>query len=356
MSDPLGHVSASCRCRLASASPRRHAGGRVSAVLAAARTGEAALPAPFLGEHARLPFAAATYEITGDGGPAVAVLGGISATRHLAAHEGDPSPGWWEAQVGPGRAIDTTRVRAIGIDYLGAGLREGDAVPLVSTADQARALAAVLDAAGVGRLHALVGASYGGMVALAFAALFPDRAGQVVVLSAAHQPHPMATAVRAVQRRVVRDGVACGRGREALALARALAMTTYRTGRELAGRFGGGWTVDGEGAARFEVEAYLDHQGSRYARRFTPERFLCLSQSIDLHRVDPAAVTVPCTLLAVRGDPIAPAWQVAELATRLAGPCTRHELDSIYGHDAFLKEDDAVASLLTHALGQETRA
>lgn len=329
----------------------------MSAVLAPARTGRAALPAPFIGQHARLPFSHTGFEVVGDEEhAAVAVLGGISATRHLCAHDGDPARGWWEAQVGPGRAIDTTRFGAVGIDYLGAGLGAGDAVPLVGTADQARALAAALDAAGIERLHALVGASYGGMVALAFAALFPHRVDRLVVLAAAHGPHPMATAVRSVQRRIVRQGLACGRGAESLALARALAMTTYRTEREFAARFDSAWAVDAGGSARFSVEEYLDQRGDSWTRTFTPERFLCLSQSIDLHQVNPASVTVPTTLLAVRGDPIAPPWQVAELAARIGGLCEQVEIDSIYGHDAFLKEADAVASLLTHALEQETRA
>lgn len=300
------------------------------------------------GEHQPLPFRAVRYEAVGDARlPVVAVLGGISAGRHLSASPLDAAPGWWEPQVGTGRAIDHGRWRAIGVDYLGHDLTPGDPVPLVDPRDQARALASVLDELGVDRLHALVGASYGGMVGLAFAALFPARIGRLVVISAAHEPHPMATAVRVVQRRIVRDALARGRGADGLALARALAMTTYRTDREFATRFGREWTIQ-DGAARFPVEDYLDHCGRRYAAAGSPERFLCLSQSIDLHRIEPGEITIPTTLVAVEGDPIAPPWQMSALAEALGERL--HRIESVYGHDAFLKEVDAVASVLTTAL------
>lgn len=325
----------------------------MTATLAPARAGRAALPRPFRGQHQTLPFAGVRFEAVGDERlPAIVALGGISATRHLAASELDPTPGWWEVQAGPGRPLDPERFRLVGIDYLGEELGPGDAAPLVGTHDQARAIAAVLDELGIDRLHALAGSSYGGMVALAFGELFPERVDRLVVISAAHAPHPMATAVRAVQRRIVRDAVRRGCAAEGLALARALAMTTYRTDREFAHRFDSGWTLE-EGAARFAVEEYLDHRGRRYVESYTAERFLCLSQSIDLHRVNPARVHVPTTLVAVRGDPIAPPWQATELALRLGARCERHEIDSHYGHDAFLKEAGTIASLLSHALGTE---
>ena len=110
------------------------------------------------------------FELIGpSGAPLVVVLGGISASRHVVATEHDPSPGWWETVVGPGRAIDTTRLRVLGVDYLDGG-RGSDGRPkrIVSTHDQADAIAAVLDRLSVERAHALIGASYGGMVALAF--------------------------------------------------------------------------------------------------------------------------------------------------------------------------------------------
>src|SRR6184192_4320607 len=106
------------------------------------------------------------YELAGAAGaPVVAVLGGISATRHVTSSAADPRAGWWENVVGDQRAIDTARFRVISFDYL-----DRAANGPVTTDDQAHALAAALDHAGIDRLHGVVGASYGGMVALAFGA------------------------------------------------------------------------------------------------------------------------------------------------------------------------------------------
>src|SRR5256885_2214466 len=132
------------------------------------------------------------YELVGpEAAPVVVVLGGISATRHVTSTESDAAPGWWDALVGPGRAVDTTRVRVLGVDYIDGG-RGSDGRPrrTVTTHDQADAIAAVLDAVGVERVHAFIGASYGGMVALAFAERLPHRVERLVVISAPHEPHP----------------------------------------------------------------------------------------------------------------------------------------------------------------------
>ena len=149
---------------------------------------------------AELGLPGVSYEIIGPpGAPVVAVLGGISASRHVAASAQDPSSGWWEDVVGPGKQIDTRQYRVISIDYV---TNEASDSP-VTTADQAGALAAALDQAGIRCLHAVVGASYGGMVALAFGVSFADRAKRLIVISAAHESDPIATALRHLQRRVV---------------------------------------------------------------------------------------------------------------------------------------------------------
>ena len=82
----------------------------------------------------------------------------------------------------------------------------------------------------------------------------------------------------------------------------------------------------------------------------SPARFLSLSESIDLHRLDPAAVKVPATLVAVTGDTLVPPRQVRELHARLGGPARLIEIESIYGHDAFLKEVGALTPIIAHAL------
>ena len=126
-----------------------------------------------------------------DGAPVVVVLGGISADRFPCLRP-DGSAGWWRGLAGPGAAADPAHYRILGIDFIAdeAGL----AAP--STRDQAEAVCAALDAAGVAQARAIVGASYGGMTALALGEHFPARAERIAVVCAAEAPHPAATAVR----------------------------------------------------------------------------------------------------------------------------------------------------------------
>lgn len=282
----------------------------------------------------------APWELTGAAdAPIVAVLGGISASRHVTANAADPGDGWWQEVVGPGRAFDTATHRVLGIDWT---------VPTVgtlSTRDQAIQLARVLDHLHLTHLSGIVGASYGGMVALAFAELFPRRVARLAILCAAHEPHPMATAQRVIQRRIIRLGIAAGRPEDGVALARALGITTYRTAEEFAERFAGA-PVGTQAGPRWPVEGYLDHGGASYARRCAPQRYLALSESIDLHRVSPEAIAVPTSLFAVVEDRVVGLAQVRELVARLAGPVRLMEVSSRFGHDAFLKETAAVGRFL----------
>ncbi len=317
------------------------------------------------------------YSLVGpDDGPLVVALGGISATRDVTGPTRDVTAGtlsgpsgWWSEMVGPGLPIDTNRFRVLGIDWLGKHAtefrtggepeesgREGPPVPrpypVISSRDQARALRQVLEAVGTGPIHTFVGSSYGGMVGLAFAAEFPDQVARLVVISGAHRTHPMATAHRVVQRRIVELGEASGTVADGLALSRALAMTTYRSIEEFEGRFDtASITVGGD--YRFEVENYLLAQGEKFCTRITPEAFLCLSLSIDIHEVHPASVKVSTDLISVESDTLVPVWLMEELEAELAGPCRHHRIGSIYGHDAFLKEVEAIGTILTRTLDRE---
>jgi homoserine O-acetyltransferase/O-succinyltransferase len=272
--------------------------------------------------------------------PVVLALGGISAHRRVFDRE-QPRAGWWSELAGQGAPLDSARVRVLGIDYLGAsgessGPARGGAFPSISSYDQAEALHRLLDNLGINTLRAIVGASYGGMVALAFAERYPARVEQLLVISAADCAHPMATAWRSVQRRIVRFALEMGQPAAGLELARALAMATYRSPQEFAARFVEGPSLEA-GRFVFPVEEYLMARGRDYAARYLPEAFLCLSESIDLHRVDAQRISVPCTLVAVREDQLVPIGDMRALSTRL--PHSQlHELSSPYGHDAFLRE------------------
>jgi len=325
-----------------------------------------------LGKHTGLVHLPRTFRLEGGGtidsghvafedlgarrGPAVLVLGGISAGRHVGSSPNDPTPGWWESYVGEGRAIDTRSLRVLGIDWLGgagassgpAGSGLGAAFPVVHSIDQARAIALLLDRLGIRKLRAIVGSSFGGMVALAFAQEFPERIARIVAIGAAHESRPLASAWRSVQRRILELGLETGTERRAVAIARSLATATYRSAQEFAARFSG--PPDGE---RLPVEGYLESRGEAYAERFDAASYRLLSLAIDLHRVEPERIPAPATLVGFDTDQLVPADQVRELASRLAGPVDLHVLASIYGHDAFLKEVDAVGEIVRTALSRK---
>jgi len=279
------------------------------------------------------------------GAPTVIVQGGISADREVTSLDGQ-APGWWQALVGDGAAIDLACWRVLTIDWLDA---DQLGVRAVSSEDQADALAALLRALGVAQAHAFVGSSYGAMVALAFGARHPRQVGKLVLLAGAHRPHPLSTAQRSVQRGIVRLGQASGRVDEALALARQLAITTYRGSAEFGRRFAGA-PEQRDQRFHFPVEDYLEHQGRRFVECFDAGRFLALSESIDLHEVAPEQVPVPSTLIGFPSDRLVPLADLCELQRRLRGPATLEVVESPYGHDAFLKEPEQLAPLLREAL------
>ena len=286
------------------------------------------------------------FEIVGPpGAPVIAVLGGISASKHVTSSPADLTPGWWEDVVGPGRAVDTLRFRVLGIDYVTSGKSSAP----VTTADQAVAVATALDRAGVRALHAVVGASYGGMVALAFGVAFPARTKRLVVISAAHESDPIATALRHLQRRVVALGSSVGRERDGLAIARGIAMTSYLTPRYFEERLAG---TDRDDSTLVEdrIGKYLKTRGEQFADQWTSEKYNALSLSLDLHKIRPEDVTVPSTVIAITSDRLVPVAQSRELADRLGGPSQLIELDSSLGHDAFLGDFSRVAPFINALL------
>ncbi|MBS0295548.1 MAG: homoserine O-succinyltransferase [Proteobacteria bacterium] len=271
--------------------------------------------------------------------PLVIVAGGISASRLVWSPDG---AGWWGEVVAPGAGVDLNRRRVLAFDF--APLK--DARLAVTTDDQARLVELALDALGVETVHAFVGASYGGMVGLALAARSPERLERLCVISAAHRPSAMGQAWRGVQRRVFELARDAGRAEEGLALARELAMTTYRSAEEFDARFDR--ALDAEGLS--QIDRYLIARGRAYAKAMAPERWWSLSRSIDSHAVEPEAVTVPTTLIASTSDRLTPLSDMAELASRLPDLIRFAEIRSLYGHDAFLKDAAALNPILKACL------
>jgi homoserine O-acetyltransferase len=123
-------------------------------------------------------------------------------------------------------------------------------------------------------------------------------------------------------------------------------MTTYRTERVFARRFDSAADTITVIMATFPVEAYLAHHGEQFAARWSAERFLALSLSGDLHRVEPESIRTPTLIVAAEGDAIVPADQLETLAARLGGPRRLVHLPTSHGHDAFLTEPRRIGRIL----------
>jgi homoserine O-acetyltransferase len=177
---------------------------------------------------------------------------------------------------------------------------------------------------------------------LSFAARHAASVDRIVILSAADRAQVLSTAWRSVQRQIVREAIARGDGAAGLKLARALAMATYRSQTEFAMRFGGPAVRDAE-RFRFPVEGYLFARGDDYVQKYRA----------DLHDVDARQVRTPATLIAVREDQLVPFNDMQALAARLAGPNQLIEINSIFGHDAFLKESATLNPILQNALAEQ---
>ena len=201
-----------------------------------------------------------------------------------------------------------------------------------------------------------VGASLGGMVGVVFAARHPERCAKLITISAGLRPDGWGTATRHLQRELVRDGLRNGDVATGMMRARQLGMLTYRGRDELDTRFGKLLPH----LERPPVAEYLDHHGRRFAERFPVKTFLLLSEAIDRESMgDAQAVRDACArvnaetiVVGVPGDMLFPWALQVELhrALQAAGAdSSLWKLESLFGHDAFLADQDRLADLLRGA-------
>jgi len=322
---------------------------------------------PFvLGDGTRLPELVVAWRHDGPSpgeAPQVVVV-------HALTGSADAAGDWWEPVIGPGRALDTRRVGVLAANLLGGrygstgptstdprtGRRFGRRFPAVSTRDQARAQWALFDELGLGEIALVVGGSLGGMVALEVALVRPLAVRHVMPIAAPAATGPMAVAWNHIQVQLIEK-----LGLDGLALARALAMTTYRSEADFDERFGRDLEPDG----RPSIVSYLDHQGRKLIDRFDPQTYRVLAGAMDRHdigvgRDGPVAALAPLAAsgtrligVGIQDDVLYGPRQVRQLvdSARTAGvDATYREIHSTKGHDAFLVEWDQLSRLLRGAL------
>jgi homoserine O-acetyltransferase len=312
---------------------------------------------------------------------AVLIFTGLSPSAHAASSPRDRRTGWWEDMLGPGKPIDSNRLFVVCVNSLGSCFGStGPAsvnpdtgepyrltFPVLHVEDIANAGAAVLDHLGIEQLHTVLGASMGGMTALAFTLQHPVRARRLVSISSAARSLPFSIAIRSLQREIIRRDPAWNGGNypvdqppaTGMRLARKLGMITYRSAEEWAERFGreraahtGAVNGDPFGLD-FEVESYLEAHAQKFVGSFDANCYLYLSRAMDLFDVADHGGSLAegfsrvslerAMVIGVESDFLFPIEQQEELALGLrdrVGELSFHRLASIQGHDSFLVDMD----------------
>ena len=290
----------------------------------------------------------------------------------------DPRAGWWNPLIGPGRILDTDRYFVICSNVLGGcygttgptsphpadGHPYRLRFPQVSIGDMVHAQRALLECLGVRRLAAVAGGSVGGLQALEWAIAYPEMVERAIVIAASPRLSAQGLAIDDIARQAIladptwqEGNYSPGEGpRAGLGIARMLATLTYTSPQRLDASFGrqravrqSGWPAFGP---RFDVETYLHHQADKLIERFDATTYLYLSSAMDHYDASEgpgrgsdvaafARIRARVLAIGISTDWLYPAAQVRALAddiNAVGGRAHYIELDSLYGHDAFLKE------------------
>jgi len=346
-----------------------------------------------------IPDLEVAYEAYGefDGDNAVLVCHALTGSQHVAdvgarGDGGDDTAGqaraWWNDVVGPGKAIDTNEYYVVSVNVPGScygtsgpasenpetGEPYGTDFPAVTVGDWTRAQRRLLDHVGVGRLHAVVGGSVGGMNVLDWARRYPDDVRRIAPVATAGRLDPQCLAIDAVARRSIttdpnwRAGDYYGDDHpdDGLALARQLGHVMYlskesmdrKFGRRSAGRDAARDSFPTDPAAAFfpyrDVESYLDYNAEKFVDRFDANSYLYLTRAMDDYDLASgygsdadalAAFEGEALLVSFTGDwhfTVEQSEALAEAFREADVPVAHHVVESDHGHDAFLVEPESV--------------
>lgn len=323
------------------------------------------------------------YETVGElnsrGDNVIVVLTGLSPSAHIASTPADPTPGWWEQMVGPGRAIDTDEWHVVCINSLGSckgstgpastdprtGMPYALDFPTLAIEDIADAAATLLRELGYAAVACVIGASMGAMTSLALLKRHPGISRTHISISGAVHSLPLALAIRSLQREAITSDPAWQDGKyeetcyptRGMETARKIGLISYRAAAEWNSRFGRERIIDGQTrtpfAPEFAIESYLNAHATKFVSSFDPNSYLYLSRALD--RFDFAGGSCPAEHLAalrldealvigVSTDLLFPSSQQHEIAQGLLGGGTRTRfelLPCLHGHDSFLVDHAA---------------
>jgi homoserine O-acetyltransferase/O-succinyltransferase len=318
---------------------------------------------------------------------AILILHALSGDAHAAGfHKGDEKPGWWDEMIGPGKGFDTDKYFVICSNVLGGcqgttgpssinpktGRHYGFDFPVISISDMVKVQKHLIDHLKVDQLLSVAGGSMGGMQALEWIAAYPDRVKSAMIIASATRHSPQQIAFNEVGRQAImadphwRGGHYYGGHPPAkgLSVARMIGHITYMSETSMAEKFGRRHGRNGKPhkfSDGFEVEEYLHNRGDNFIKRFDPNTYLYITKAIDTFDVSRGkplydvfkGIETKVLVIAFKSDWLYPASQSREVvrACKLAGIDTTYcEIDSTYGHDAFLLEVEEETHLVKHFL------
>jgi len=318
---------------------------------------------------------------------AILVVHALSGDAHAAGqHEGKDDLGWWDAFIGPGKAFDTEKYFVICSNILGGckGSTGPSSInpktnkpyalnfPLITINDIVNAQQRLIDHLGINKLLTVVGGSMGGQQVLSWLANHPDRIHSAIPIATTIKHSPQQIAFNEVGRQAIMadefwksgnyyDGASPSKG---LAIARMIGHITYMSDSSMAEKFGRQKKESGQPfkfTADFEVEGYLRYRSDNFVKRFDANSYLYITKAMDnfdASRGKPFCEVlrgekVRVLIISFKSDWLYPAYQSKDIvkACKLAGVQTTYcEIDSNYGHDAFLLEVDEETHLIKHFL------
>lgn len=322
-----------------------------------------------------------TYgELNAERSNAVLICHALSGHHHAAGYHSpdDRKPGWWDAHIGPGKAIDTDRFFVVSLNNLGGchgstgpchinpetGRLWGPEFPVMTVGDWVDSQVRLADRLGIARFAAVVGGSLGGMQVLQWAMRYPERIANAVVIAATPRLTAQNIAFNEVARQAIRsdpdfhDGWYAAHDtvpKRGLKLARMVGHITYLSEHSMGAKFGRDLRSDELNFGydvEFQVESYLRYQGDAFSTAFDANTYLLMTKALDYfdpaaeHQGDLAAALAPatCRFLVVS---FSTDWrftpersrELVDALMRARKPVSYAAIDSPHGHDAFLLPD-----------------
>jgi homoserine O-acetyltransferase len=338
-----------------------------------------------------LTLAYETYgRLNADKSNAILTFHALSGDAHAAFyHKGDKNPGWWDPMIGPGKAFDTDKYFIVCSNVLGSckgttgpasvnpktGKPYGLSFPVVTIEDMVVAQKHLIDRLGIKKLLCVCGGSMGGLQALAWAVLYPDYVYSVIAIACNTHHTAQQIALHEVARQAIMSDPDWQKGdyygksipARGLAVARMIGHITYMSDKSMEDKFGrkliAKERLGYDFSHDFEVENYLKYRGDSFVQRFDANSYLYLSKSLDYFDMagngkltDVFAMTrAHFLVISFTSDWLYPSYQSKEMVKALKASdldVSYIEINSSYGHDAFLVEVEGQSKLVSHFLAR----